>query len=336
MGWRDAVERNVIIFMVGVAVSAGVVTAGVAEYFSSARATLQQKEWASERNALETKHRSELETLSSRVSSVERRLGNQRYLDVRTLFSAGGVPGNQPTGGRYHSDGGFFALSDEKEWAFSKTNELELISSLTDPAQVAMMKTMLPAFAKMMEETPVYLWTGGPPKDLNGTGVFSKVFPFIAVEKVKTERLKAALGEVAADFEKALEKDNVDSENPLVQFAQLVGGEYQSDAAGIFLVSQLNVLYTAAMQDASMDLLVRNIQKVGPVLYMQVVLVFNAVGVDQKPVEKLFIVKEYFLTATATELTAIVTHIPSEVPDFDGDNFRHVNLWLGSFRLSEL
>ena len=89
-------------------------------------------------------------------------------------------------------------------------------------------------------------------------------------------------------------------------------------------------------QNPSIKLTIRNVQKVGPVVYGQWVLEFDNQIVNDTKIEKLFWVQEMFVIARAENLVLLKTSAVSDVPAFAGGYFDYINLWLGRFFLAEL
>ncbi len=321
-------QNNIIVVATGIAIAAGGTVFGVASYFQTKEINhisgihklevqeLSNKHAESVRE-IKRKFSNEIETLTSRVSSIDRRLGDQKYLDVQKLFSA------QPVRDRaeeliYISGAEFFALNDKDIWQFEVTDEAKL---LKETSGLDITKMVDP---RIFERAPLYLWRGTEQHEVQRADPWKRIFPYISVQVFPFDLLPAIAKAVTSDFkeeETVIVHDEKKGSEDEVKLTKFFKTSMQSDAVGLFLTSQLMGAYSAAANNQNITFSIRNLQKVGPVLYAQVVLKFANIVSNGKGVEKMFLVREYFVISRETNMVIVQTNCLSYTPSFNGEYF---------------
>jgi hypothetical protein len=108
----------------------------------------------------------------------------------------------------------------------------------------------------------------------------------------------------------------------------------QSDASGIFAVRKLTGIMSMIAGSNDIGYQIRNIQKNGPILYLQLVYTLHNVTVNDVIRQQFFVVSEWILLPRKKDLLAIELVNPSMTPDYKAQNFVDTNLWLGSFHVA--
>ncbi|HTW26659.1 MAG TPA: hypothetical protein VME92_06005 [Acetobacteraceae bacterium] len=358
----DRLKSNLLVFAVGIAVLAGGTVAGISEYFKTeAIDGLKQSQqieiekadlkFTEKMEAANRQYETQIDALNSRITSVERRLGGQKYLDVQKFFvqqpsmDMGDASGQV----QFNPEGEFFALQDATRWRYYKSTELALGSEVAgfDLAKV-------PAAAQRpFSLFPIYVWRGRQEYSVAGAFV-KKLFPFIMVQIVPMDRAPELFGmlkSLSADFSDPAEVDvkgarsasngnagakkEPGQEAKLNEYTKLLTGTFQSDAVGFFLTAQLSVLLNAASSAPNFTYSLRNVQKIGPLLYAQVIMKWSDVTVNGAAVDRLYLAREYFVISKSDRMIIIETNAVTQTPAFTGPAFNDITLWLGSFYLAQ-
>jgi hypothetical protein len=363
-GLMEIVQNNIITFVVVVAVGAGGTVFGVANYFFERQKEELEAKHDIQLTKIELQNKSNVETLTSRNRSIERRLGNQKYLDIQTFFKE--QPQSTTPTPIYISDVEIFAPDYRDRWIYAKTTEAAIIEEISG-------LTLDSSVKELLQKVPVHQWRGRDEFSVEGV-VLKKLFPYILVQVTPSNMLSEIVGGAAKlrgpdpDLSEKVtvpitaspeidqqSKESVEvstkeqGQNDVPTKGKEQGDEagqkkdtesikhmvsfFQSDLTGTFFVTQLMGLMGIAA-DPHITFSLRNIQKVGPVLYAQVVLKFDDIVVNGKKKQKLFLVREYYLISKENDLLVLETNVVSEVPSFVGGYFDDVNQWLAAFYLA--
>jgi len=174
-----------------------------------------------------------------------------------------------------------------------------------------------------------------------GGGNFLRyVFPYVMVEhftKAQFDKLVEAMVPAldennlitkadieAGDKTKELTK-NMDTQD-LIKFID----QYTADnTATLYVMGILQTLYSSGLNFS-----VRRIEQVGPLLYMQVMLMFKDVKVNDIDYSSYYLIKEFFIVTRNRDLFSITTLLPTENPAVGNSSSVAINEWLSSFRLA--
>jgi hypothetical protein len=318
---KGRIEDNIIIAILSAGMAAGTVTAGVVEFLN-----LRKEQVVAE------KHDMQIEELKSRIAAVTRSLGGQEKLDVRKMLieeveiQAAATAQNT----KYFPDGRYCVIDSIDGLTYRRTTEAKLI------AQMLGQKDIPKTVAEAMDTVAADVWEGIIMPMSNGP--FQYVFPFVAVELVKKDKL----GEIALKFGKTLEdddgiKDKTNEQKKLPStdnrgnedFRKYYNQVTADNSAAFYLASILVSLYSSHL-----DVNVRRIEQVGPLMYMQAMIKLKNVNVNKVDYPIYYIIKEYFLVARNDSLFVITTQIPTDNPTVGNAATVAINEWLSSFRLA--
>lgn len=307
MGLKNTIENNIIVVTVSVALAAGGVSAGIVGWFASQREALQQQVFQAKIDDIET-----------RVSSVERRIGGEKYLDIRTLFSQSNPLQANPASvaTKYFTSGNYSAAAGLGDLVYQHSSEGQVIAEMTgEPITDQPILSAATIFS-------ADVWKGRSEK-VDGSGGFKYLFPAVIVENITNDQIKKFSGEMF----KFLSQDDVKKEviditsttsenesNSDVDF--LVDQAFRADMAAPFLMGTLGMTaqINASSKESGMSAVVKNIQKVGPLLYVQIIIEFENVTVGKHHYDRYFLIKEAFVISRKDSTTALVTLIPTDNP----------------------
>ncbi|MGE0747321.1 MAG: hypothetical protein AB7K86_18830 [Rhodospirillales bacterium] len=343
---KERVQKSALAVLVSTAVSGGTIVYGVTEYFHRQESALQtarlEQLRADDRRALAQEYdgklaaaRDENARLKSTMSSIERRIGGEKFFDVQKIFFSQ-LPDYERDRNRieYFEDGEFYAMRTLKNWSYQKTTEIAVARLMLDDDTVDTVLGPLRAIeAKLPSD---HVWRH-PTDFVFENGPFRRLFPTIQVQKVSLADLEMVIdamsgGKGAFDPADGLAEEVV-VESP--GQSQRIKTIFRSDVLGMFLAINLRSLIDVARGEKRVSFGVRNVQKVGPVLYMQTVLTFTDYVVNGAPRHKLYLLQELILVAKGDKVYSVKTSLPSFDPAFTGEIASDINYWLNNFYFFE-
>ena len=256
MGLKERIENNIIAVSIGIALAAGSVSAGIVGWFASQWETLQQQVF-----------QSKIETIETRISSVERRIGGDKYLDVRTLFNQSNSPQTNPSSItiKYFSSGNFSAAASLDDLAYERSSEGQIMADMSG-------EPMTDEFTSLLATLPADVWRGHS-ENIEGRSQVKYLFPAVIVENLTIDQLRKFYGEVfkfSSESEVAKEHDkttnvNVKDKGNVDQnsFNESFNVNFRADLAtpildGILsLVTEIN----SSSKKIIMSAIVKNIQR---------------------------------------------------------------------------
>jgi hypothetical protein len=359
-GLMEILHNNIVIVAVVVAIAAGTTIFGVTSYYYEQQKRELEATHALQLKQIDLQNTSDIHKLRSRISSIDRRLGDQKYLDIQTFFKD--KPQSTTRDSIYISDAEIIAPDYSDRWMYTKTTEEALIKAITG-ADLSDDKKV----GELLRKLPVHQWRGRDEFNLAGVPI-KKLFPSITVQVMPLSFLQELSGKLTKLGGARVDQDlseqvtvpstdslGVDQKSPekvhehdknndeahvrnndkdMEADAQHFVTSFQYDLTGSFFVSQLMNLQNMS-SDPHVTFSLRNIQKVGPVLYAQVIVKFEDVVVNTTWKPKLFLVREYYLISKESNLIILETNALSEIPSFVGEYFDDINQWLGGFYLAE-
>jgi hypothetical protein len=349
MGIKEKIENNVIIILFGSVVAASAVVGGVMTWFD------EQKEEISK-----SKYEAKFDELTARISSVERRIGGEKYLDVRSLFDNKTATVQAGTPVRYFPDGHFSALYSVPGLTYEQTTEGKLLAEFLGK------ETDDPIF-NILGVLKADVWRGERMKI--GSDLYKNIFPVIMVEHLGHDDM----GKLARGLAKAVESrdsienikpsknaneidmgtakesqksndvqspsladDDKELEDKEKKFVNFFDRTFDADASGALVSGFLDFATAINSQDSIRESVsIRNIQKVGPVAYVQMIITLNDVSVNDVKYDRYFIIRELFIISSHNDLNVVATTIPTDNPFAPGQTAAAINEWLASFHLED-
>jgi hypothetical protein len=320
MNWKEWLERNAFVVVLGACVATGGAVAGVMHYYSE-----QELQITKAQNSSQTSE------LTTQLSSITRSMGHEEYLDVRKIV----VPRTRaqaPSGSNYIRDADFYAPAVDADWVYSVSTETALMHQMVggNVGQEEILR-------KLGSLAPIHLWRSK--KTLTMTGGFAKnLFPYIYVERVSVEKVKSALGSlVSSDTAQAIpapkQAQSQPGTNPTGNDPEL-DSLFRADVAGKFLTFFL--VGNLMAEDASSSSELLNVQKVDNVVYVAIRRTLKDVTVQQTKYSRYYIYQKCIMISDGPDMVIIMTWIPSSDPSVSGDSRQYseyVSSWLNNLRV---
>jgi len=332
MGLKERIENNIFSVIVGTVVMTATIVAGAVSWFAQQREALSQEQYQSKIDAIET-----------RVSSIERRIGGQKYLDIKSMFTPGNAASAPPSNLtlRYFPEGHYSALSSMEGFTYEKSSEGELI------AQIVGSDIGVFNFARGL---PVDAWVGRSEK-VDGSPAFKTIFPFVYAETISYEAIGNVYDQFSTDIAK-MDKNIIDTtvlsslaptgeQNSTSEedkkFDELLRKEIRLDFAVPTLLGALAFCEQMNMSpENNTRCSVTNIEKVGPLLYCQQIFTMTNVKIDGVHRDTYYVARELFLINTKDGITAIATATPTTNPFVPSRDANKITEWLSLFRIEQL
>jgi hypothetical protein len=332
MGLKERIENNIVAVSIGIALAAGSVSAGTVGWFASQRETLQQQVF-----------QSKIDNIETRISSVERRIGGDKYLDIRTLFNQSNSPQTSPSSiiTKYFASGNFSAATSLGDLAYEQSSEGQIMADMSG-------EPITDEFTSLLATLPADVWRGHS-EYIEGSNQVKYLFPAVIVEHLTIDQLKKVYGEAfkfssESDVSKELDKTKTESDQSNKEnsdqndFDEYIDANFRADLATPILDGILNLVtgINASSKEIDMSAVVKNIQKVGPLLYVQLLFEIDNVIVDKHHYDKYFMIKEIFLISRSESVTMLSTLIPTDNPLGPSKWSSEITEWLTYFHMAEL
>jgi hypothetical protein len=347
---RQRIENNLILVVLAVAIAVAGPTAGVVRYLSDQQHNLEltgirndlnarmnaiqaenerlksehQREMAKleselsakldavsrEKDALQTEYKEKVASIENRLSSIERGVGKEGLLDVRSFLKEENEAFQVPVSARYLPEDEFYASQDDTHWTYSLTTEKDLLQQLTDvniPEGTSMhtISTLV----------PVHLWRAKEALPVSmGSNGFSHIFPYIAVQRISYDKLEELL-KMSIGLDASLQSDSAKSADEAIptdtpDYLKELSQTFRGDAVGPLFALQLWLGIQAALSpDVEYELV--KAQKVGPVVYAQSLITLKDARVDNKLYPEYYLRTEVFMVSTENGVYFVRTLVPS-------------------------
>ena len=119
-GALDQIKNNPIAIIIGVGIAVATGTSTIANYY-----------FQKEKNIITTNLQNEMESnkkkFEQRLASIERRLGENEYFDVRNLQIDAQTVNFLSSSTEYFSSDGFYAETGQERWDYNYFDDLELL-----------------------------------------------------------------------------------------------------------------------------------------------------------------------------------------------------------------
>lgn len=308
---RKSVESNPYIFLIVVVMSTAAVVSGVLIYFFSEKTKL-----------VEENHKLEIQKLESQLSSINRRIVNNEFLDIRTFIYPGYKRSQIPTTSKYFPADDFYASSDQSYWEYSKTNERELMKMIVGTD----------VFTSEAEQVllPMHLWRGKDCFTVNEADGNINMFPYISIKPIPSDYNKRTRGML--DKSEREDDPTIDPKQQQDEF-HAYERAYQGDLIGFILKQRLNLIYAQPMIYPNTITRLEVAQKVGNVLYIQYQYkTINAV-INGRSNSEFYIRREEFFVSRPQGVILIETSVPSLEPAPRGEIYNQTTKWFGELAI---
>ena len=313
MKWKDWVEQNALVVLIGACVATGTTVAGVMSYYTTEKMDLMKAQQVSE-----------VKELKTQIASIARGMGHEEYLDVRRIVVAQDRVSLEPNS-QYFDDAEFYALSPDKDWSYSKSNEEELLKAMTGEDL-----SKNPSLHNLATATPIYLWRAKKAFSVTGDDSFKNVFPYIYVIKVPFNAFRTAISAVSAEESASATTPREKSSKAEHNTEDYLDSLFRGDVAGKLLTFELSSL-TSVNQTMPTELL--NVQKLRNVVYMASRSTLRNVKIDNVAFPRYYLYSEFVVITTAQDAIMIKTLLPSADPSGNSEYFQYMTRWFNSLRV---
>jgi hypothetical protein len=312
---KKRIESHPITYLLVSAVSVSTIAVGVAEYFCRQRIDI-----ANQKSELR------ISTLESDLTSIKRGMGENKYLDIRSFV----CPKDrfallQPSQkAKYDSDDGFYAIFDLPGWKYKKTTVEKFIRELGG-------EEMPPASKQLIGKNPVHTWDAVETLTVKGPNDFSESGPTIFLEKTPNAALMNFKKE---DFSKLVrEVTGAEMKPDEVPDLSELERVYRGDVATIYLASFMRDHLRQFIGFPEIDTQLVELQKVGNVVYSQVLITVQNATVNDKKLPVFYVRFEEIIITDQNATTVIGITIPSADPAPRGTAYAQIQEWFSGLAI---
>jgi hypothetical protein len=161
-------------------------------------------------------------------------------------------------------------------------------------------------------------------------------FNYIRILSTSLTRQSLRSGESAVDKIKELVNALTAAKIAPSKAPLISAGIYnQIDHPSTLLFLILRQMYNSVLWGKNASVIVRSLQKLGSVVYAQVIIKENNLNFDNNDEDHLWIVREFILFPFRDDFMMISTYVPTTTPAFNDGYFTDVNAWILAFYLAE-
>lgn len=315
MNWKNRLEQNALVVVICACVATGATVAGVMGYYATEKIDL-----------VKAQERTELMELKTQLASIARSMGHEEYLDVRKIVVAHDRVSPEPDS-QYFDDAEFYAVPPNGDWAYSKSNEEELLKLLTG---LDLSKDS--ALHNTATLAPIHLWRTKKAFSVQGDSAFKNVFPYVYLEKVSVNKFKESIGLIAAEDKVAAPTatQGEKTTEPDVKWEDYLDSLFRADVAGKFLTLTL-FAQLSVQQEMPSELL--NVQKVHNVVYIATRGTLRDIKIENTPYSHYYLYSEAVIISTGDDIIVIKTLLPSPDPSGNSEYFQYITRWFNGLRV---
>ncbi|SRR6266404_2351296 len=320
MKLKESVENNPFIYLLGTAVTVGILVVGVQEYFCRERVEI-----ANQRSNLE------ISTLQSELLSIRRGLGENKYLDIRTfLYPKTGTPLssiNQKA--KYTADDGFYAILDLPDWDYEAMNAEQFNKKMFGVE-------LGPRWKKLFGDSRMHVWRAKTLTNVTAAGDYREAGPFITFEKTPISTVMGMAKEYLPEMAKEVTGWTMTTQEAQAAKKVLPALEkmFRGDAAQLELTTLIRVHYEELFDSAAdVSTEIVQLQKIGNVLYIQFLTTVHNANVDGKLTSVFFVREEAMFVSDEENLTKIHIVVPSSDPSPRGPVYTRIQEWFSGLAI---
>jgi hypothetical protein len=347
MSWEWIKNHPFVGVIAACAVAVGT-TFGVAQYWFQQKETLLLSKYdakveylhvdsQTKIEKLSQKYEKEINRLESLISSIERRIGDNKYFDIKSFFIKDPQKVQLSERSEFHDKDEFYASLDKSRWKYTVTTHREFWTYLLGENN-PFIRSMNSNKSKNLERT-INLWKGINELYVESNAPFQRLFPYIFVQRIEYKEFLEStdkLGEervknlIELNFKNESEEFKKSTKDFILDNLKVI---YRGDAIGIMLneTVSLNMATRLFYPNTTYDL--KNIQKVGNVFYIQSLYSIRDIILSGKKYSSYYITQEYIMISTLKYLYIVGTGIPSAEPAARHEYFNWINEWLGDFAI---
>ncbi|MCH8275631.1 MAG: hypothetical protein IH851_12670 [Armatimonadetes bacterium] len=328
----DRIQNNILVILITLGVAVASVTAGVMHYLSNQQENLLRTKHETAVQSLVAEHKEDLAELRTRLQSIERRLGNNDFFDVRQFFLDDARKLQLSMKAQFYGEAGFYAPIDETRWQYVTMSELEFAGHILGKQNplYAMLTSMAP---QSQSFGTVHLWKGVDEKLVEGPSPpIRRLFPYISVQRVSYEDLFGEIHNIAQDRAEMLFTAQSEEARQFKEFAAETAAKiFRGDAVGAALSGYLFMQGVMTSMFSNANYYIQNLQKTGNVVYLQSITTLSDVTIDGEHYANYFVTEEVIMISTPEALYFVQTSVPNHEPAPRNEYFVWVSEWLSDF-----
>jgi hypothetical protein len=336
-GFAQRIRNHPLVVVILAGVGAASVTAGAVGYLYTKQIDVLSTRFDTQLAAQEAKyeqrifdleqtHKADIGKLEVRLSSIERRLGDNDFFNVRHFYVEDPEGLEIAPGSKFFDDAGFYAPAGEGFWTYGSMTEVDFMRRLYGEDN-PLFQMFLQSIGGVQSFGRVHLWQGPDQGAVESDAPFARLFPFVSVERVSFDQIQTMNAAALATME-----NPVPDEPAFLEFYKSgIDKMYRGDIVGTLLSSHLFVNNMLLNFFPNTAYYLKTLQKVGNVAYIQAVVTLSDVVVGGAAYGRYFVTTETILISTKSALYVVNTVVPGHEPVPRGAPFNQVNAWLSDF-----
>ncbi len=322
MTLKKYVENNPFFFLLGTAITVAGVVAGVLLYFCHERIDLANQ-----------KSNLEISTLQSELVSIRRGLGENKYLDIRTfVYPRQGQPISpiNPKA-KYIADDGFYAILDLPDWDYEVMSGEQFNKKMFGI-------DLGPKWKKLFGNSRMHVWRVKTPTNVTAAaGDYHETGPLITLEKMSISTLMGMVKEHLPEMaeEKTGWKMTTQETQAVKDVLPALEKMFRGDAAQMELTMLIRAHYEELFGDYATDVSTEivQLQKIGNVLYIQLLTTVHNAHVDGKVASVSFVREEAMFISDEENMAIIHIVVPSSDPSPRGPVYTRIQEWFSGMAI---
>lgn len=292
--FKSRLEANPFRSLISASVAVAAVVIGIMSY------------WCNQRSAVaEGRYNNRISVLQNELTSLRRGVGDKQFLDIRTfLYPIGSSPSPAINSkSNYVSTEEFYAITDLPGWDHQRM-------SLEKFIHLAYHETFTSPTFKAMSQLPVHVWLPSTGLNVVETKNFGEVGPLIFLQKTPLDKILK--GQIEA-LPKEIEEERKMKRPPLYASISIdeLERDFRGDVAGHLLSSWLDYSLAATVNAPEWDSSLVQLQKIGNVVYAQLLRKVHDPEVNGKRVPEYFVRHEVIIITDRDDVTMIEITVPS-------------------------
>lgn len=327
MSLKESIENNALVILVAASVTVAGVTFAVADFFYNQKVS-----------GLNQSFDLKLSKIESQLASIKRGLPGIEHYDIRNLFLSENDVHGLDSSLTYFKDDKFYSIKSGKYWEYNKTNELELMKSITGKKYDT---GFFKIIRKQLERYPIHLWKGSQVIVVDDQGEIYNLFPHIVLQKLSHKSMIEAMGLGAKyadwlsdDNDVNFDEDDLERTSDGNERITSLDKAFYNDAAGVFFLSQNLINFQIAVNSPNKIFRVKKIQKLGPILYSQFITEYTDVVVLGEETS-VYLRQEMMIVSKNEYIYFIKIVLPSLEPEARESEYANINTWLSSVKFAK-
>ena len=258
----------------------------------------------------------------AQLASINRKLAGGDYLNVAKFVIPRSERSHIASADKFFGSDQFYAAMPP-EWSYEKMKDVDLWNTMYgQPGE----KPDNPVTGIV----PIHVWRRGPFLRLEGNGIINNIAPLITVQRFANKQLLGELGietspsSPSADESPETKKPLGDIHPPTI---------FKGDIVGAVLAESFSLVFDNLRFVAGVSVDLVTINKVGNVLYCQILITLTNGAVGGKKFDVYYLSTETIVISTRDNVYVISDVIPSDDPSPRGSVAAELTRWLDDFAI---